>query len=69
MSLTEILEDAEYKELISPSNLFNSALEVLDFVDKECTLEDLNKFLILCEEEELYTYCRIVESKIKELNN
>lgn len=61
-----ILEDVAYRNIISPSNLFSSKEEVLDFLKIESTIEDLESFLKVCEEEELYEYCLLIKNKIHE---
>lgn len=64
--MIEISEDTSYKSLISPSNLFSSKEEVIDFLNIESTIEDLEEFLKACEEEELYEYCSLIRDKINE---
>jgi len=51
--------------MISPSNLFSSKEEVMDFLKIESTIKDLESFLKVCEEEELYEYCSLIKNKIK----
>jgi hypothetical protein len=36
----------------------------MDFVDVDCSKEDLECFLAACEEEELYTYCHVIHEKL-----
>lgn len=65
-SMDEFLEEVEYRNIISPSNLFSSKEEVIDFLNIESTVEDLEAFLKVCEEEELYEYCSLIKNKINE---
>ena len=53
-------------ELISPSKLFKNLKEVNDFINIPCKKIDLECFLKICEEEELYEYCIIIKEKIKQ---
>ena len=55
-----------YYDLISPSLLFKNDKEVKNFLEEECTVEDLQCFLQACEKEELYEYCSIIVKKINE---
>jgi hypothetical protein len=52
--------------LISPSNLFTSPEEVIKFINVPSTKQDLKCFLNVCEEEELYEYCLLINNKINE---
>lgn len=51
------------EELISPTDLFESEEEFTDFLEVESTVEDLECFLKVCEEEELYEYCYKIQKK------
>jgi hypothetical protein len=67
--MTDILENIAYRNLISPSNLFSSEKEVMDFLNIESTVEDLKAFLLACEQEELYEYCLLIKNKLNESRN
>ena len=58
------MEDYEINELLDPEELFDSVLEVQDFLEIEATEKDLESFLKVCEDKELYTYCRMIDNKI-----
>ena len=53
----------ELEELIFPSELFESEKEFIDFLEIESTVEGLECFLKVCEEEELYEYCSKIQKK------
>lgn len=57
----------QYEELIDPRNLFSSLQEVREFCDVAEAVEDLQAFLTVCEELELYEYCSIIRQKIEKL--
>lgn len=59
-----MFEEYKIKQLLSPSNLFKSIEEVKDFLEISATVKDLQCFLDVCEEEELYEYCLIINNKI-----
>jgi hypothetical protein len=65
--MDDILEYIHYKQLINPSNLFNSIKEVEDFLEIDATREDLLCFLKFCEEEDLYEYCRLIKERYEQL--
>lgn len=51
------------EELISSTDLFESEEEFTDFLEVESTVEDLECFLKVYEEEELYEYCSKIQKK------
>ena len=61
-----MIEEYEYKIAISPSNIFKTTGEVKTFLTIKSTKEDLKCFLKVCEEEELYEYCMLINDKINE---
>ena len=64
-----ILEDIRYKELINPKVLFSSIEEFEEFVNIDCSEKDLLCFLELCEKEECYEYCKIINDKLNSYNS
>ena len=54
------------EELFSPQNLLESEEEFNDFLEVESTVQDLECFLRVCEEEELYERCSKINKKILE---
>ena len=64
MYVSDSKSKREYKELINPKILFSSIEEVKEFLNIECTKEDLLCFLELCEKEECYEYCTLIVNKI-----
>lgn len=64
-----MFEEYKIKQLLSPSNLFKSIEEVKDFLEISATVKDLQCFLDVCIDEELYEYCSIINNKINEKAN
>ena len=64
-----MFEEYRIKQLLSPSNLFNSLEEVKEFLEISSTVKDKQCFLEACIEEELYEYCSIINNKINEKTN
>lgn len=64
-----MFEEYKIKQLLSLSNLFKSINEVGEFLEISATVKDLQCFLNVCEEEELYEYCSIINNKINEKTN
>lgn len=64
-----MFEEYRIKQLLSPSNLFKSLKEVKEFLEISATVKDLQCFLEVCLEEELYEYCSIINNKINEKTN
>jgi len=62
-------EEWRIKQLISPSHLFKNIEEAKEFLEISATVRDLECFLEVCEEEELYEYCSIINDKINEKTN
>ena len=60
-----MIEEYVYNELINPINLFKSIKELKEFINIPCTKEDLKCMLQICEKEELYEYCVLIQNKIK----
>ena len=60
------METYQYNMLISPSNLFTSNEELMQFIEIPATKQDLYSFLDVCEKEELYEYCLLINNKINE---
>ena len=48
----------------NPINLFPTEKDLKEFIELECTIEDLQCFLDKLLEFELYEYCAIVRDKI-----
>jgi len=61
------LETYQYNIAISPSSLFTSNEELMQFINIPATKKDLCCFLEVCEKEELYEYCLLINNKIKEI--
>jgi hypothetical protein len=60
------MEAYQYNILINPSNLFSSSDEVIKFINIPSTKQDLKCFLNVCEQEELFEYCLLINNKINE---
>ena len=63
------MEEYQIMNILSPSNLFNGLEEVRDFLEISATMKDLECFLDVCLEEELYEYCQLINNKINEKTN
>ena len=55
-----------YDEMISPGNLLKTQQEFNSFLNVPASKEDLQCFLKVCEEQELYEWCTDINNKINE---
>ena len=59
-----LFEEWRINQLISPSHLFKSLEEAKEFLEISATVRDLECFLEVCEQEELYEYCGMIQNHI-----
>ena len=59
-----IFNEWRIHQLISPSHLFKSLEEAKEFLEISATVRDLECFLEVCEEEEQYEICGMIQKKI-----
>lgn len=57
-----------YSDIISPENLLKTEQDFDTFINEPSTVEDLESFLKVCEEQELYNWCSKIKLKINEKN-
>lgn len=62
-----IFKEWRIHQLISPSHLFKSLEEAKEFLEISATVRDLECFLEVCEQEELYEYCGMIQKKISSI--
>lgn len=60
-----LFEEWRINQLISPSHLFKSLEEAKEFLEISATVRDLECFLEVCEEEEQYEICGLIQKKIQ----
>lgn len=60
-----MFEEWRIHQLISPSHLFKSLEEAKEFLEISATVRDLECFLEVCEQEEQYEICGMIQKKIK----
>lgn len=64
--LEEFIETGKYARLINPSILFKNIEEFKVFLEIDPTKENLEATLKICEQEELYEYCKLVKQKLND---
>ena len=62
-----MFEEWRIHQLISPSHLFKNIEEAKEFLEISATVRDLECFLEVCEQEELYEYCGMIQKKISSI--
>lgn len=64
-----MIEEYELELLLNPSNLFENISEVTSFLELSDDLKELQAFKEVCEKEELYEYCKLIQDKINNIND